>query len=172
MYNTSKKGVTMRKHIKVSLLLLSAASLAQASSGDPSSHTFIWIRPSFQSHMPEKITGWYDRALARDCGVSGAFQIVPFGGQTTNRSDLGKYFMFCNKNVLRVAEGDSNITDNTSAAYNPNFRDVDAANFNIHTSSNNFQSDIRFRPRQSFAGVGIDYKQYLHRRDACEKKWW
>jgi hypothetical protein len=174
MYNTSKKGVTMRKQLKVSLLLLSAASLLQAEDCDNSSHTFLWIRPPFQSHMPEKEAMWRDRALARDCGISGAIQAVPFGGQTTQGKDIGKYFMFCNKNCLVVAEGNAfgGALVPGAGNYNPNLRDVNAANFNIHTTGANFESTICFSPRQSFAGVGIDYKQYLHRRDACEKRWW
>ena len=182
----------MRRYVKLSLLFLSAVGLANAqpscpttkndcntcpdgsSKGDTafnSSKTFLWIRPPFQSSMPEKESLWRDRALAKECGLSGAFQIVPFGGRSTNKKDIAEYFMFCKKSALKVA------TDNFPALVdNPNLRDVNAAHFNIHVanpgSSPAFQSTIQFRPQHTFAGVGFDYKQYLHCRDACEKKWW
>ncbi|MGE0206398.1 MAG: hypothetical protein AB7R69_00965 [Candidatus Babeliales bacterium] len=168
----------MRKHLKVSLLLFCAVGAARADGtgdGPNNSHTFLWVRPPFQTAMPEKVSGfWRDAALARDCGISGAFQIVPFGGQTRNAKDLAKYFMFCNKSELVVAEGDAfnGALEPFAPNYNPNLRDVNANNFNIFTQDNDFVSTIQFRPRQSFAGVGLDYKQYMHRRDACEKKWW
>ncbi len=168
----------MRKYVKLSLLFLGAVGfVAQttASSKDDSafnsSKTFMWIRPPFQSSMPEKESLWRDRALAKEGGLSGAFQIVPFGGRSINKKDIAEYFMFCKKSSLNVA------TDNfPELVGNPNLRDVNAAHFNIHVaspaSSPAFQSTIQFRPRHTFAGVGFDYKQYLHCRDACEKKWW
>jgi hypothetical protein len=172
MYNTSKKGVTMvRKYFKISLLLLGAVGFAQADDGISfnNSKTFFWIRPPFQSSLPEKETLWRDRALARECGVSGAFQIVPFGGRSVKASEIAEYFMFCHKSELNVATGNL-----PGLPTNPNLRDVNAADFNIAVGLSNpaFQSTIKFRPRHSFAGVGFDYKQYLAARDACEKKWW
>ncbi|MEX0940247.1 MAG: hypothetical protein WDZ41_02725 [Candidatus Babeliales bacterium] len=169
----------MRKHVKISLLLLTAGAYAHASDGTAfnDSKTFMYIRPPFHSAFPEKEAGWYDRALARECGWGGAFQIVPFGGRSTHSSDIGKYFMFCGKSELIVAEdlaaGSQSIgAEAIGGSANPNFRDVNAVHFNIHTTGRDFKSTIRFRPRHSYAGVGLDYKQYLHRRDACEKKWW
>lgn len=184
MYNTSKKkGVTiMRNQVKSSLLLLLfATSFAAYASGDRTvpynSHTFLTIRPPFQGSMPEKVTMWRDRALARDCGWSGAFQFVGFGGRSTHASDIGKYFMFCQKNRLVVAGQDAAGINFGQADYNPNARDVEAIHFNIQpagpaATANTFRSVIQFKPRHSYGGVGIDYKQYLHGRNACEKKWW
>jgi hypothetical protein len=165
----------MRKQVKVSVLLLCASGLAFADSADTlsnQSHTFLTIRPNFQGASPEKITDWRDRALARDCGYSGALQFVGFGGRSENPTDMGKYFMFSHKNSLVVAG--NGVTDFVT---DPNARDVNPIHFNIQpagidTEQNNFRSEITFKPRYVFGGVGIDWKQYLHGRDACEKKWW
>lgn len=165
----------MRKQVKFSILLLFVAGVAFADNADTTpydSHTFLTIRPPFQMSMPEKITNWRDRALARDCGFGGAFQFVGFGGRSTHSSDLGQYFMFCQKNTLVVAG--SGAADFVA---NPCDRDVEAIHFNIQPEGpagepNTFRSEITFSPRQTFGGVGIDWKQYLHGRDACEKKWW
>lgn len=164
----------MRKQVKLSLLVFASGALLEAASGTSynSSKTFLTIRPVFQSHMPEKEAGWRDRPLARDCGWGGAFQIVPLGGRSTHAKNIAEYFMFCDKSELVVAEDSALGSSGDAFDANPNFRDVNATHFNIQTFNRNFKSTIQFRPKHSFAGVGLDWRQYLHRRDACEKKWW
>lgn len=162
----------MNKHIKVSLVLLSLIGMAYADHSNKAfanSKTFFWIRPPFQTAMPEKETLFRDRALAKECGWSGAFQVVGFGGQSTHSKDMAEYFMFCTKSELIVAS--NNLAE---LADNPNARDVNAAHFNIlaQTTGDPFKSTFKFRPRHTFYGAGFEYRQYLHCKDACEKYWW
>lgn len=133
--------------------------------------TFYSNRPLFQSASPERTVLFRDRSLARDCGIGGAFQIVPLGGRSTKRTKLGQWFSFNNLPVLTVAEDQApgSLVDGNS---NPNFRDVNAIHFNIQTEQKNFKSVFGFQPVHSFAGVGLEYRQYLHPRAGCEKKWW
>src|SRR5690606_2600122 len=58
------------------------------------------------------------------------------------------------------------------AAADADVRDVNAIHFNIQTVDHNFQSSVTFKPKHTFAGVGVDYRQYLHCRNACDKRWW
>ncbi|MGB8467436.1 MAG: hypothetical protein WCE21_00375 [Candidatus Babeliales bacterium] len=175
----------MRKQFKqLSALVLGASALIQADHRLGTSKTFFSIRPIFQDSMPEKESLWRDRALAREGGINGAFQIVPLGGQSTQSSDIAQYFSPNSSNTIifaeDLAEGSTDLltTAYTSAdsdangAGNPNFRDVNAIFFNIQTLDKNFKSTVTFKPRHSYAGVGLDYKQYLHRRDCCDKRWW
>ncbi len=180
----------MKKLLNLSLLVVGmslAANIIAADSddssnnstrkgGDATGHTFFWVRPQFQDPMPEKISLWRnDRAMARDCGWNGAFQVVPFGGRTTKKSanGLARYFMFGNKTELIVA-GATATDVNTDQGVGV---DVGAFNFNIETLnptvfSQPFKSTLSFSPRQSTVGAGFDYIQYFGWNDCCERKWW
>lgn len=165
----------MRNKIKVSLLFLAVGQCAQANNAfDPNSHTFLTVRPEFQMASPERVAGFRDRALARECGFGGAFQIVPFGGRSVQSKDIGEYFAFNNKNTLIVAEdaAPGATVDAGGIGATPNFRDINAIHFNIQSVTRNFKSEITFKPRRTVAGVGLEWRQYLHGRDACDKKWW
>ncbi|MGE0207212.1 MAG: hypothetical protein AB7R69_05185 [Candidatus Babeliales bacterium] len=133
--------------------------------------TFYSERPVFRSASPEKTVLFRDRALARECGLSGAFQVVPLGGRSGKRGRLNEWFTFNNLETVIVAE-DAAPGFLVNGVLDPNFRNVNALHFNIQTVGRDFKSAFIFQPRHSFAGVGIDHKQYLHSRDACEKKWW
>lgn len=127
-----------------------------------SAHTFMNVRPQFQGASPEKISLWrYERMYAREDGKHGAFQIVPFGGRSTEASRMATYFMpFC-KSTLVVAESSA---DDVA-------RDIDATAFGIFSVDGNFQSNISFRPRQSVAGVGLSWRQRLSRNEEPKGFW-
>jgi hypothetical protein len=161
----------MKKILGVSISLLGAVFAAQASSdngcsskgitSDVSGHTFFTVRRPFIAPLPEVVSGpWRGAALRRDCGMGGAIQVVPFGGQSTNRKDLARYFMFNNKDTLVVSNEDQN---------NGSVPDVNPTHFNILATT--YTSTIRFSPRQTFGGVGIAYRQYLGYNDCCERTW-
>lgn len=136
-------------------------STSTAKGGDATGHSFFWVRPPFQDMMPEKISLFRStRALARDCSWGGAFQVVPFGGRSTRAKGLARYFTFGGKDTLTVN------TDQTT------FPDINPTNFNVVYTGGSFQSTLQFRPRQSYAGVGLDYLQYIGWGDCCERNWW
>jgi len=167
----------IRKLIPV-LLIGSAALYADVDTGpaggDALSQTFLWIRPQFQTAMPEKETGFRNRAFDAECGRYGAVQFVPFGGRSSRSSELAKYFMFNNKTELVVASDRSTVLGDTTAEQIINAnqginRDINAFNFNIIPSTGSaFASTIAFSPRQSVFGFGFEYRQYM----GCQKKWW
>lgn len=167
MFNSFKKGAPMRKNFVIALLLsvVSAAALAN----DVSSHSFFSIRTEFQSGMPERVSLWRDRAWAKEAdGWGGAFQAVLFGGGSTKSSKLAKYFLPYGKSSLIFAEDAA-----AGLATNPNARDVNAYHFNIQTIGQDFMSSVTFSPRQSYVGLGLDYKQYLSWGCDCgDKRWW
>jgi hypothetical protein len=178
MFNTSKKGVSMKRQFIGLLLLLGAiapvaqaqtTASASASSFCACTHSFFSVRPPFQASTPERVTIFRDAALKRDCGWGGAFQIVPFGGKSTNSKRFARFFTPNCKDCVIFAE-----TGFDTLLANPNNRDVNAHYFNISTAAQNFASRVCFRPQQKYAGVGFDWKQYLGwwRCDNPCPRWW
>lgn len=159
----------MRKFYSLSLLMLGCIGYALADgdsqSSDATGHTYYSVRPLYQSAMPEKVSHFRDRALARECGWGGAFDFTFFGGRTTKSKDLGEYFMFCHKNALSVNSDGADL-----------LRDVNPLHFNIQYGTEQYPGDfssvIEFRPRQSVFGFGMTYKQYLGSNCECEPRWW
>lgn len=106
------------------------------------------------------------------CGWGASFQIVPFGGRTTSQGsqDLGRWFGLNHKNSLvAVEEGTPTHAANVMATADAA---LDVRHFNIQTVGGNFKSTISFCPKQSFAGVGLDWKQTLWRNDDDTTRWW
>lgn len=149
----------MKARISLAIVALTCAAQVQAS-GDISGRTFYQIRPEFQSARPERV-GLFrqDRAKEESNRWRSSFQVVPFGGKSTRPKELGKYFMFCGKSELDVASQASFGVDINA---NPNLRDVNALHFNIGDQADQqFRSVISFRPRHSFIGGGLQWRQYL-----------
>lgn len=171
----------MRKYISLLLVLVGCVNYAAADSNgvtsgtsDATGLTFFTVRPLYQSAMPEKVTMFRDRALARDCGYEGALDVTVFGGRSTRSKDLGKYFMYCFQNTLTA---DSNNADLA--------RGINPLHFNIQyctddyacaagtlADADTFSSTIEFKPRQSVAGLGLTYRQYVGWNECCEPVWW
>ncbi len=131
-----------------------------------SSQSFFRVRPHFQGASPEKVSMYrLERIYARIDGKHGAFQVVPFGGRTTNSRRFATFFTpFCKAELIVAEDPDED-------------RDIDATAFNIFTensftSGNAFKSLICLRPRQSTAGVGLSWRQKLSRNGEEEKGFW
>lgn len=133
--------------------------------------SFLFIRPNFQVGMPEVESFWRRRANngecgeGRECGLGGAVQIVGFGGRSTNEKRLGRFFAFGNSNSLLVRSAQGSATA---------VGQVNPINFGIQYNGvdASFTSTISFRPRQSFAGVGFEWRQYLGWWNDCGSNWW
>lgn len=101
-----------------------------------------------------------------ECARGTAIQVVPFGGRTSDHGsrELGRWFGLNHKDELTVAEKyDNGMLVNA---------DIDASHFNIQTNDNTFRSTFSFRPRQTFFGVGLDWKQALVFNDDNSARWW
>ncbi len=172
-----------KKLVRVSLLalgviftpLVNAASVEDNTgadgkyNGDVSGHTFLSIRPQFQSGMSEKESLWrrraFDGAFGCGCegGMGGAIQVVGFGGRSTRSARLGEFFMFGGSNQLTVNSDQSA------------FADINPFNFGIVGAPDaafTFSSTIQFNPRQSVAGVGFEWRQYFGWWNGCGSNWW
>ncbi len=171
-----------KKLLKVSLLALGAVFMPAINgasviddtgdngkyNGDVSGHTFLSVRPQFQSGMPEKESLWRRRAtpgpcgLGRDCGWGGAVQVVGFGGQSNKSARLGEFFMYGGSNQLFVSSNQEL------------FPQIDPANFGLFavTPDTQYSSTIQFNPRESDGGVGFEWRQYLGCVSECAGNWW
>lgn len=178
----------MKKNIVLSLafaLCVPVGALVAAES-DYYGQTFYTVRPQFQSPMPEKSTLFRHQAKMRDCGWNGALQIVPFGGQSTNAKNMGKFFgpspktswkVISTENALTIADPADALDDDKFARADG--RDINPVYFNIDyqneptTQSSTYSSEISFRPKQTVWGIGFEWRQYLGWwNDCCDPKWW
>jgi hypothetical protein len=169
--NTSKKGVPMRTQFKVmSLVLLGTVMTSSLQANNVVGHTFFTVRPQFQTSMPEKESLFFDRPLARECGIGGAMEFVVFGGRSTGSKGLAQYFSPTNVNQLIVSSVTTAQTCPGGVTTEQNYtRNINPVHFALATGTS-YTSTIQFRPRQSTVGFGFDWKQYLGRCDC--KKWW
>lgn len=138
--------------------------------GDISGHTFLSIRPQFQSGLPEHDSLFRRRATCGPCGFgreggwNGAFQVVGFGGRSTKSARLGEFFMYGGSNQLIVS------SDQAS------FPQVNPINFGIAYAGvgASYTSTIQFNPRESVAGAGFEWRQHFgwwNCDNECSK-WW
>lgn len=108
-----------------------------------------------------------------DCGWGGAFQIVPFGGRTTSDGgkDLGRWFGL-NHSASLIAVEEVGTNAHAANAMVTTGAALDVRHFNIQTVDGTFQSTVTFCPKQTFAGVGLDWKQTLWRNTDETTRWW
>lgn len=125
-----------------------------------SSKTHFTDRPLYSWISPERESLSYDRTTAKKDGRGGAFQAVLFGGNTTERGRMATYFTpFCSS-TLYVKEGVP--TDGT---------DVLAQYFNIATVDGDFESIIRFAPRESVIGLGLTLERRFWEKENGKGYW-
>ena len=174
----------MKKHLILSVTMLSAVAFnAQAmvttvstttnklKGNDVYGHTFLSVRPEFESAFPEKTSQFRDRAMARCDGNGGAFQFVAFGGQSVNARGLMKYFSPSGQTSLVVNSNPATGGQSDIA------RDINPLNFgisylNADGTPGTFSSVIQFRPKRSVGGLGITYRQYVGREcDVADRQW-
>lgn len=172
-----KKGVLMKKFTKIACAIMGFVPQLQAYT---SSHTFFTARQNFQKGTPERQSFFRSDLMETCCtGWRGAFQVVVYGGKTTNRGDekLTKFFLpqgcgDCTLNFQEYKEAvEESLTPATSALssdYLPS-KNVEARNFNIVTNNGvspdldngSFSSSVQFKFSQSKLGIGLDYKQQI-----------
>lgn len=188
-----KKGVLMKKFIVISCTLAGVITSAQAAL--TTSHTFFSARPNFQSASPERVSFFRNTLLDESCcnGIGGAFQIVFYGGRTTDRGSekLVRYFLppTCNSCCLGVKEYNEDFETSLNNAAGPNSvgnsadydrtKDVEARHFNIVTlggtgqvTTGSFSSRACFSAEQSKFGIGFNYLQRLSCKCDGSTGWW
>lgn len=161
----------MMRKILIILAAVSATAALRADTSDISisGHTFFSARPYFQSASPEREMFFRsNRLTAREDGCGTAFQIVPFGGKSTESCELARFFMPFGKTELIVAEGKEADTTFEQGDFDRT-KNIEARHFNIETASeiagHGFRSTITFAPQQTCTGIGFDLRQVLIRCD-------
>lgn len=131
-------------------------------------HSFLTIRPPFQSGSPERLALTHDQLKWFDIEERSQLQVCPFAGVSTNSEAIAGYFLPYNNSQLNVGEFGSNFVANGNV-------DVIANYFGIYTaavpvvgnpiqptlSNYTFQSVLSFRPKHTFAGVGLVYHYHI-----------
>ncbi len=132
--------------------------------------TFFTVRPPYQLNSPEFIANFHsDRleAAGKPCR-NGTVQVTLFGGQSTKKSNLGRYFGFdCSERLY--------INESTTASNT----DILAEQLNIYTVGGvtpatlvpPFSSTIDLEPSYSFGGIGITWMQEFAQREDG-RSWW
>ena len=155
----------MKKYSILLLLILAAGTAIKAN--DLSGHTFFNIDPPFQAAMPSKVSLFRTRIHAKQDGIKGAIQLVPFGGKSTNSRELAQFFMPFRKTQLVTGEVSSTAAKNGSVDVMANYFGVLTRPINeVYPAGNpfvgdnlTFQSRIQFKPEHSHVGLGFWYRQ-------------
>jgi hypothetical protein len=132
------------------------------------SHTFFSARQQFRDVMPEKISLFEDRMLARPEGILGAIQIVPFYSKSINSAELARFFMPFGKTQIIAGEFNSQAVQDNSVDVMANYFGVLTRPVNqVFTTSGldiedlTFQSTVQFKPVQTVFGIGLSYQQQV-----------
>lgn len=152
--------------ILISMLILPIAIFAHDKDTDyATGKTFFSVNPQYSTGRPEHFSLYRrDRMRAKEDGIGGCMQAVVFGGQSVNKSGLGKYFFPFQKAGLKVAEGPNpqptgGVFVGGSNGFKTDTYDLLASNFNIATTQRDFESNIRIRPEQDYVGGALNYRQ-------------
>lgn len=154
-----------------SIFLLLSTYIAQAD------YTFLTIRPPFQSGSPERLALTHDQLKWFDKEARSIIQVCPFVGTSTNPDSIARYFLPFNKTCLNVGEFGSEFVAQNRV-------DVIANYFGIYTaplpvagapieptlSTYTFQSTLSFKPKHTFAGLGLVY--HYHISPCLDKGFW
>lgn len=173
MYVASlKKGVFMKNFIKITCLLASTASAIQARNVFSVSH--FTSTQDFTSAKPARVAMFRNDLLDQcpcPCGISGAVEVVFYGGRTTRHDGSEKLAQFflpggCTNCSLNVREYNSEQEEGNPrvTADGSNIKDIEARNFNIHTVDETFASRLCFEFEQKKFGIGFVYKQALWKK--------
>lgn len=140
-------------------------------------HSFMPIRPPFQSGSPERLALTHDQLKWFDIEERSTFQICSFGGVSTNANNIAAYFLPYNKTELKVGEfgstfvqeGDVDVIANYFGIYTAP-APVATASIEPTLSTYTFQSKLTFKPKHSFAGLGFVY--HYHISPCLNKGFW
>ncbi len=132
------------------------------------SHTFFSARQEFRDVMPEKLSLYQDRMLARSEGILGALQVVPFYSKSTNTAEMARFFMPFGKTQISAGEfGSQAVADGSVDVMANYFGVLSRPPSEVFTDSGlaiedlTFQSTVQFKPVQTVFGLGLSYYQQV-----------
>jgi hypothetical protein len=112
--------------------------------------TFLTTRGFFDDPTaPPKISLIRQAVQELPADNGSLFQVVPFGGKSTNSDHLAWYFGPSCKRVLTVASAPGRNVD------------ILAEQLGIYTVDDTFESNICISPEQTFSGVGFNYRTHF-----------
>lgn len=125
------------------------------------SHTFFSIRPVYTINSPEYLSHNRDFYKCTDEFWSGTLQATTLGGSSSHNESIARFFLpFCST-TLNVSEQPVNSNSCT----------ILARQFNIYTQNGTFASTVEFKPRQTYAGVGLNWQQKVYERANGKNIW-
>lgn len=150
---------------KIKSLLITALAFSLQNIGAYTNKTFLQPRNQALTNLPFEMTSFYERTSAKrtnHCGFN--LEAVGFYGESTNKTELGQYFGFKNKNTITLER-----SQNPQWLENPDgFFDI---GYLIHdtTASPAGWTDlphslISLRPKSVHYGVDFVYYQELPKR--------
>lgn len=139
---------------------------------EATSKTYIAFKPPFQPMDPEFVSGFRSMNHAREDGIGGGFQIAFFGGKTTSKSNLARYFAPFGINAAKtpiIFGADVGVqTFNVLA----NHFGVLTVNSQDRSNPDQFLSEVTFKPKQTIFGVGLQWRQSFWRNEEKGRGWW
>lgn len=140
---------------------------------ESTSKSYMNFQPEFQVGSPEYIAGFRHNGFdeSEECW---GLQIAVFGGRTTKPSHLGRYFGpfgidMSDDMPLRFGTDPSRVSGNF---------DLLAQHFSILTKNDVtstqpfFLSSVTMKPKQSFVGVGFQFRYNFWHNYERERGWW
>jgi hypothetical protein len=144
----------MNKILKSFLIAVCACGIANA--GNTTNRTFLLPRPQGVNLPMEETTFAELTMLEKEDRFGGNFQLVPFFQQSSNDSDIAKYFLVNTKSMITLKSG-----TNPGNARSDTTGDLDIL-YLIHDSTvDPYSADFAIEPEQTVYGVRIDYNQNM-----------
>ncbi len=166
----------MNKKIALVFSMMILTTTVFAESPSSSEHeascrtTLESIQPNFTSVTPELVSAVRsDFNHAREDGHAGCVQFVLFGGKSTDKEDLARYFFPDAQDSLLVVETGPKPG---AIGFNNGEQNLLAQNFNIFTVDHNFKSTITLAPQQSTIGLGLYWRQSFWKNHDRGRGFW
>ena len=156
-----KEQMTMKKII-LYLLLASTCSFV-FSTDDYTSKTFLYPRPAFNS-LGMQQASWSAVAYEKEHPKGGTFQVTTFYEQSYDTNNASAYFLFNNKNNLKVSTGVNNADYTTvNGVYTEvSSRDILGQWLGLNNTTNpGFSGEFKITPEQLQTGLLLEYSQDL-----------
>ena len=160
----------MKRGLIFYLVLLIFGFISTIHANNYTSKTTFVVQPIFRPTSPEMISIRRERLRMEDEERRFSFDVIPFGGSTLGEDDLAKYFLPFGKTEILVGElGSLAVKQNTADAIANYFGILTSGLYTVGAPVNGtlnnytFQSKLSFKPKQTYGGVVLSYKQHLSR---------
>lgn len=145
---------------------------------EASSKSYIAFKPPYQPMDPEFVSGFRRMNHAKEDGIGGGFEVAVFGGKTTSKSHLARYFAPFGIDAAKrpivfgadVGGQQFNILAQHFGVFTVN--ETNPTTGTNPDTSDLFLSQVTFKPKQSIAGVGFHWRQGFWKNEEKGRGWW